>query len=395
MSHFIRIAVFLKIILLLVSCGESTEKTDTTDAEEQAMIESLRNTPTLQWNTEQQFYAYQNFGKVYPVRTISAGTSAHEFTYSAEMLTGLPIRYNGSTGTLAEFVEEEYVAGMLILRDDEIVYEYYADGITASTPWMTFSVAKTVVSLLYGAAVKDGYIDSLDDPVTNYLPELEGSAYDDVTIRHVLQMSSGVEWNEDYTDPESHVSRLDTLTSGASAISYMATLDRVAPPGTAFNYNTGETNVAGAVLREAIGMPLAEYASERIWKPFGFEQDGNWALLGEDDLEFGGCCISATLQDYGRMVRIALRDGVTDNGERILPENWIQESTQPGAVDNYGYFWWLSEGGSFVASGIFGQFMFIHPEEDMAIIILSYRPEATSGEYSRKRNALVRAVLGS
>ena len=181
--------------------------------------------------------------------------------------------------------------------------------------------------MLVGAAIADGYIENVDEPVTDYLPRLRGSAYEGTTIRHLLQMASGVAWNEDYTDADSDVGRAGAA-NGMVLFDYLGGLAREAEPGTVFNYNTGETNLVGSLLRAAIGNNASTYLASKIWQPF-MEHPATWSIT--ENVETGGCCIHATLRDYARIGLFALRGGVLPDGTRVLPEGWMLESTTPSA----------------------------------------------------------------
>ncbi len=233
--------------------------------------------------------------------------------------------------------------------------------------------------MLIGAAIKDGFIKSVDDKVTDYLPLLKDSSYDQTTIRNLLQMASGVEWNEDYADKEADINQADFDPLGL--YEYLRHKPRVAVPGEKFNYNTAETNIAGDLLRSAIGDNLATYLSEKIWKPFGMGADANWMLSEPDGGEQGGCCINATLRDYGRIGLFALNNGQLANGTEVLPKNWMADSTQPSkGYDGYGYFWWLNPDGSFQAVGIFGQAIYVNPEKNVVIALQSARSVASDDD---------------
>jgi CubicO group peptidase (beta-lactamase class C family) len=283
----------------------------------------------------------------------------------------------------------------LIIKNGGVVYERYAFGHTATGKWTSFSVAKSIVSMLVGAAIQDGYIKSVDDPITDYLPLLNGTAYTGVSIKHVLQMSSGVAWNEDYTDANSDVSRIGTIAAQSGSvglINYMGSLPRAAKPGEKFNYNTGETHLAGAIVRSAVGNNLSTYLSQKIWSKFAMESDGYWMLADEFGAEHGGCCLSATLRDYGRIGVFALRDGVLPDGKRVLPANWMRDSTTPAKTNpEYGYLWWL-RGDDYSARGIFGQTIQLFPRENVVIVMHGLWPAATSEEYSEHRTALLNAL---
>lgn len=336
----------------------------------------------LMWTPEQQVAGYRNINKLLPTRKISAGGKVLELPQQLRELGHVEINTNEQSLTVDEYFVRQNVAGLLVIKDGNIVYERYGLGNTEDSLWVAFSVAKSVTSMLVGAAVQDGYIKSIDEKVTDYLPRLKNSAYDQSSIRNLLQMSSGVEWNEDYADPESDIGIMardapDTL----ELYEYLRNKPRDETPGEAFNYNTAETNLAGTLLRSAIGNNLATYLSEKIWKPFGMESDANWMLSEVGGGEVGGCCINATLRDYGRLGLFALNDGRLADGARVLPEGWMAESTAASkAYDGYGYFWWLGEGGVYRASGIFGQAIFINPEERVVIAQHSARAVASNKE---------------
>jgi CubicO group peptidase (beta-lactamase class C family) len=289
------------------------------------------------------------------------------------------------------------VSGLLVLKDGKIVLERYAMGRNPQERWTSFSVAKSVTSTLVGAAIQDGKIKGLDALVTDYIPELKGSAYEGVTIRQLLMMSSGVKWNEDYTDPASDVARAGAidLEPGVNPIvSYMRRLPRATTPGSAFHYDTGETDLVGVLVSNAVGKSLAEYASEKIWKPYGMEQDGIW-IVDRAGHERGGCCMSMTLRDYARIGQFILDGGRTDDGRQVLPAGWTSEATTK-RIDNgeggYGYFWWIRREGGFAAEGIFGQAIVVIPQERLVVAINSAWPAADPPELWAAQSAFVEAL---
>ncbi len=331
----------------------------------------------LFWTPEQQVAGYRNIDKVFPTRKIPAGSTVLELPQSLRNLAAVEIKTHAHSLTVDEYFVQQNVAGLLVLKDGQVVYERYGLGNTPDSLWVSFSVTKSVTSMLLGAAIQDGYIKNADEKVTEYLPHLKGSAYDQTTIRNLLQMSSGVKWNEDYADPESDVNTATWET--LRLYEYLRNKPRVAPAGTVFNYNTAETNLAGTLLRSAIGNNLSVYLSEKIWRPFGMESDANWMLTEAGGGEWGGCCISATLRDYGRLGLFALHNGQLADGTPVLPEGWMEESTAPSQANpGYGYFWWLNQDGSYRASGIFGQAIYINPTENVVIAMHSARPTASN-----------------
>jgi CubicO group peptidase (beta-lactamase class C family) len=303
------------------------------------------------------------------------------------------VRYHlaDQTYSLDDFVTRTHVAGLLVLKNGEIVHERYGLGTTRQSVWISYSMAKSVVSLLYGAAMVDGYIPTLDANVTDYVPALKKSSYEGVTIRHLLQMASGVQWNEDYADPKSDVGNYPG-GNVVQLLQFLGGKPRVAAPGTRFNYSTGETDLAGVVLRAAIGNNLATYLSHKIWTPM-MESTAYWATHGAGGGERGGCCLYATLRDYGRLAQLVLNDGVRPDGTRVVPETWIRESTQPSpASKGYGYLWWLNEDGTFRASGIYGQGIYFNRDHKLAIVVLSAWTAATDRDAAAHRAAAFAAI---
>ena len=264
-------------------------------------------------------------------------------------------------------------AALIVLHDGKLRLERYGLDFDAAGRWTSFSVAKSITSTLVGAALKDGHIRSMDDKVSDYIPEMKGSAYDDVSIRQLLTMTSGVKWNEDYADPNSDVARFNNHKpeEGVDAlVSYMRKLPREVPPGTRWLYSTGETNLVGILVNRAVKKPLADYLSEKIWKPAGMEQKATW-ILSKTGQEISGCCIQAAPRDFARFGQFIL-GGAAVGGKSIVPDGWLEQATttrvpigQPGR--GYGYQWWTYESGAFTARGIFGQGIFIDPKRKLVI----------------------------
>lgn len=346
----------------------------------------------LFWTLKQKVAGFRNYEKVYPSRKILAGDEVLSLPEQPRDLNSLEFSFDGKTLTLDEYFVQTNVAGLLVIKGGKVIHERYALGNTADTRWVSYSVAKSVASMLVGAAIQDGYIRDLDQNVTDYLPRMKGSAYDQTSIRALMQMASGVEWDETYDDPKSDVNTDDWSTLGLEQ--QLTRKARVAPSGTKFNYNTAETNLVGTLLRAAIGNNLASYLSEKIWRPFGMEADAYWMLTEPGGGEFGGCCISATLRDYGRLGLFAISGGRLPSGERILPNGWIEESTAPSpARAGYGYLWWLPSHGGYAASGIFGQRIYINPRRKLVIAQHAARKVASGrGGWGAAQAAMEAAV---
>ena len=382
------------LVLALAACAGPAAETDSAARAESVNPDAEnfgQRGEILFWTPEQQVAGYRNIDQISNARWFRASDDPYPLTPAPRDLASVTYEVGGQTFTVEDYIRDRRIAGLLVVKDDEVVFERYGLGNDENSRWISFSIAKSVVSMLYGAAIADGYIGSVDEPVTKYLPLLAGGGYDAVSIRNVLQMASGVRWNEDYADPESDVATLPSpLVEQAR---YMAALEREHAAGEVFHYNTGETNMAGAVLRAAIGNNLSTYLEHKIWGPFGMEADANWVIHEPGGGELGGCCISATLRDYARIGIFAMKNGVLRDGTRVLPDGWMADATSPSAgSDGYGFLWWLSGDGVFAGIGIFGQYMWMDPGSNTVIVTHSAWPDATNREYSRHRAALVSAL---
>ncbi len=338
------------------------------DKETRGLLATLpTNRDLLFWSQPQRDAAFRALDRL-PVlarmRVVEAGATPSPLPPGPPL--ALPL-------DLDAYMAGQRSAALVIVQGGELRLERYGLGFEREGRWTSFSVAKSITSTLLGAAVRDGHIRSLDDKVSDYIQEMKGSAYDAVSIRQLLTMSSGVGWNEDYGDPQSDVARFNNHQPEEgvdSLVSYLRKLPRVAPPGTRWNYSTGETNLVGVLVARATGRPLATYLSDKIWVPAGMEQQATW-LLSRTGQEISGCCIQAATRDMARFGRFIL-DGARSGGSPVVPDGWLAQATtsrmpigQPGR--GYGYQWWTYDDGSFAARGIFGQGIFIDPKRDLVI----------------------------
>jgi len=321
----------------------------------------------LFWSQDQRDAAFRALDRL-PIlakaRVVAAGGTPRPLPPGPELQ--LPV-------DVAAYMAGQRSAALLIVHDGKLRLERYGLDFDAQGRWTSFSVAKSITSTLVGAAIRDGHIRSMDDKVSTYLPQMKGSAYDDVSIRQLLTMTSGVQWNEDYGDPNSDVARFNNHKPEPgvdSLVSYLRQLPRAAPAGTRWNYSTGETNLVGVLLAEATRKPLADYLSEKIWRPAGMEQQATW-ILSRSGKEISGCCIQAASRDFARFGLFIL-EGARINGQPIVPEGWLAEATttrtgigRPGR--GYGYQWWTHDDGAVEAKGIFGQGIFIDPKRKLVI----------------------------
>lgn len=338
------------------------------DKETRGLLATLPTNRDLLFWTEPQrdaaFRALDRLSVLAKSRVVATGSTAMPLPPGAPLKLGLDV---------GAYMAGQRSAALLVLQDGKVRLERYGLGFDASGRWTSFSVAKSFTSTLVGAAIRDGHIKSMDDKVTDYIPQMKGSAYDDVSIRQLLTMTSGVRWNEDYADPNSDVARFNNHQpeEGVDAlVSYMRRLPRAVPPGTRWHYSTGETNLVGILVSQAVRQPLSTYLSQKIWAPVGMEQQATW-LLSKTGQEISGCCIQAAMRDFGRFGLFIL-NGARINGQSIVPDGWLAEATtartdigQPAR--GYGYQWWTYADGSFSARGIFGQGIFIDPRRKLVI----------------------------
>ena len=297
-----------------------------------------------------------------------------------------------------DYMKQWNTAGLIVLQDGKVRLERYALGLTPQGRWTSFSVAKSFTSTLVGAAIKDGYIKSLDDPVTRYIPELGGGGYDGVNVRQLLTMTSGVKWNEDYSDPNSDVAKMLSVAVKPGedpTIAYMRTLPRESAPGTKWVYKTGETNLIGVLVHRATGRVLSNYLSEKVFGPAGMERDGFW-MIDQTGQEISGCCLSLSLRDYARMGQFAL-----EGGKGAVPADWFADATREhvptGAAPGFGYAyqWWTYPGGLFGGQGIFGQSITVDPKRKIVVAMLSSWPKASNREQSMARFAFVQKLMAA
>ncbi len=349
---------------------------------------------------------FRNIDQMFPSRVVPCAKKPVVLEKSPLRLDDVRFTSNDTPYNLNDYITLNRVAGLLILKDNKIVSEQYHLGNSEQTRWMSMSVAKSISSTLVGAAILDGHIGGIDDPLTDYLPELKGSGYDRVSVKQLLQMTSGVKWDDTPTDPNSERRKmldLQIAQQPGAIMRYMASLPSVAEPGTVWNYSTGETHVVGALVRAATGQTVASYLSEKIWSRIGTEADATWWLDSPEGLEVAGSGISATLRDYGRFGLFMMNDGVVD-GERLLPEGWVVEAGAPreigGEQVDYGLMWWpvtdgASDDGAFSACGLFGQYIYINPKERVVIVVWSAREMPLDSEVIKDNdffNATVEAL---
>ncbi len=393
-----RIVPMLLAGALLSSCAPMAVETETAplmlEREGVAFVTpSVARAPEEQqvlfWNSQQRSARFRDMESWFGGHEVEADPNPRILSQG----TPLPAEVAAQLDAL---MAETGAAGVMVLQNGQVRYESYGLGLGPDDRWTSFSVAKSFTSTLLGAALRDGYIRGLNDKVTRYIPGLRGSAYDEVTVAQLATMTSGVAWDENYTDPNSDVAQMNrfVLEYGEDAIvAQMKALKREAPPGEKFVYKTGETNLIGLLVEEAVSMPLAAYAKENIVDAAGFEGDMFW-MSDPRGGNIGGCCLSLRLSDYARFGQFVL-----EGGGDIVPDGWFDAATSEqvpfGNGFGYGYQWWTYPGANYGAQGIFGQAITLMPANDLVLAVVSNWPSATDGDSRRKWLGVSAAVAAA
>ena len=382
------LSLFAGLVVLMLGLWFSLDK------DVRGVIATLpTNSDVLFWSQHQRdagFRALDRLPVLIKARLVAAGDTG------TELPPGPPIKLSSDVDA---YMASQRLAGLLVVQGGKVRLERYGQKFSPSGRWTSFSVAKSVTSVLLGAAIRDGAIKSMDDMVVAYIPELKGSSYDGVSIRQLVTMTSGVRWKEDYADPQSDVARFNRQKPDgefASVVSYMRRLPRVAPPGIRWNYSTGDGSLLGILISQATGKSLSEYLSEKVWQPAGMAKPATW-LLSNSGQEISGCCIQASTRDFALFGQFVM-NGAMVGGQSILPDGWLNEATtkqadigQPGR--GYGFQWWSRDDGAFEARGIFGQGIFIDPKRQLVIASnANWAGGAVDPAASAAREAFYRAV---
>ncbi len=358
---------------------------------------------------------FRNLEPLFPITEIEAPGASWELPYGdLDALSDLVYQHDNRRLRLHDFLTENRTNALLVIKDGKVVTEIYRNGADASSRYLSFSTGKSITKTVVGIATDEGLIDSLDDPLNNYVPKVAGSAYDGVSIRQVLQMSSGTDYTEDYEeeitdpdDPSKFENALNaTLFTQESRFSdHALKFKRVARPGTRYVYNTFDTGMLGTVVANASGMPFETYLERKLWQPAGMEADAALLLDGPvgvgEPLVGGGYLM--TLRDYGRFGLMMLNGGKA-NGRQVVSTEWVKEATRPDPErpylhppnledgNGYQHQWWLFDDGSYSAEGVFGQFVYVNEAENLVIVKLSYWENAWESEKAKATKAFFDAV---
>ena len=367
--------------------------------------------------TQQRYLvgAFSHFDQFFPARIARHGADPFVYKRSNEG-SGLTYEFGGATHTIQDYLYRNPVTGLLIAKDDTILFETYQYGRTDRDRFISQSMGKTVTAMLVGIAVADGAIHSIDDAVEVYLPRLQGTEYGTVSIRNLLNMASGVKYSEDYSGKDDD----ETLTIALLYGDWSTTNDpfdilgrfntRASKPGTRWNYATPDPYILGLVLRAATGKSVTQYLEEKIWQPIGAENDASW-IIDVSGQEMSHGYISAGLRDWARVGRLLANDGNWD-GRQLIPKQWVMDATTvhedflapgrlipdlPGFNLGYGYLTWIilpgPERRMFAMLGTRGQIVVIDPTTKLVMVQTAVRKNFPIGPALPEAFALWRGVL--
>ena len=361
----------------------------------------------LTWNQQQRVIGFRNDYRSYEGDVFKAG-KAVPIPRAGQDLSGVSYQYQGHDFKLADYLKRNSVTGMMVIKDGKVVSDYYAEGNTPTTLWTSRSVGKSVVSTLVGVALKEGKIASLDDEIVKYNPDVKGTAWEHVTVRQLLQHTSGVTWGEDYTNPESDFAKLTQCEASSNTYDCVNKLVKdpqrkaYAKPGEAWSYSSGGAWLLGDTLEKATGKSLAQNLQDAIWQPYGMTNDGVWHSYLKGKHDVGAHGFNATLEDWGKFGLFIMNNGVLPNGKKMLPDNWVEQARSWNKAEksvtaahpdgSYGYEWWnnsvpanagdvgpkhgLESKDSMWALGIYGQIIMVNQKEKLVIVQWSTWPKA-------------------
>lgn len=344
-------------------------------------VVSLFNTDVIDEN-------FRSMDILFDSKVVEKGDNPHKFTYALKELPQY-YTYKKEQKKISDFLDSTHTTGLIVLKDNSVKYEKYYRGNSELSRTISWSVSKSINSALFGIAIADGHIKSVEESVTDYVPFLKGSGYDGVRIKDVLQMSSGVQFNEDYGAFSSDINRMSREFAFNKPLrKFIASLKPERKPGTYNHYVSMDTQVLGMIIVAATGKSLTEYTETKLWKPLGMESNAAWMVDSEKmEAAFGG--FNSILRDYAKFGRLYLNKGRWGN-KQIVPAKWIKDSITPDAphlmpgenpnsgwVLGYGYQWWIPENsdGAFMAIGIYGQAIFIYPRYNIVIVKSSAYPD--------------------
>lgn len=333
----------------------------------------------LNWSCRVGRFIVYNFANItdytiFPKRQIET-TAKNTFRFHQSSTTRFPktIEVGNKSFSFDQYLKDNNTVAFLIIQHDSIIYEKYWQNYDSASIVASFSMAKSVTSMLIGCAIEDGLIPSVHVPITTYIPELKANGFERVTIEHLLQMTSGLKFNEGYANPFGDVA---AYYYGTQLRKELKKVKLKYTPGTKFEYLSGNTQLLGLVLERALSTKtISAYLQEKLWQPMGMEYDASWSVDRKNNgIEKTFCCLNARARDFAKLGRLYLHQG-NWNGKQLIPQTWVKQSTQVdttnGSAPYYQYQWWLpTPNGDFMAQGILGQYIYVHPKKDLVIVRL-------------------------
>ena len=319
-------------------------------------------------------FVFYNFAdihdyKIFPSRPLKA--TASPFSFQTTNAGKFPKELNNVP--FDKYLEKNNTVAFLIIRNDTIQYENYFKGYDKQRIVPSFSMAKAITSMLIGCAIDDALIQSVNEPITTYIPELKKNGFEKVTIKHLLQMTSGIKFNESYINPFGDAA---SFYYGLNLRKQIKKMKLQSEPGKKFDYVSGNTQLLGLVLERSLkGKTITSYLQEKVWTPLGMEYDASWSIdRKKNGLEKTFCCLNARARDFAKIGRLYKNKG-NWNGKQIVSQKWVEESTKfdttDGSASFYQYQWWLpTPNEDFMAEGILGQFVYVNPSKDLIIVRL-------------------------
>lgn len=334
-----------------------------------------------------QHETFPRVAELFPTADLAPSTKPRAFPSGEQVDLPRSYEFEGEEKLSERFFSQTDTVALLVLKEGSIRLERYALTGGPEVQWISWSVAKSFVSALIGIALEEGHIESIEQPLATYAPGLRDSLYADVSIKNVLQMSSGARWNEDYTDPDSDISRFAAaITAGGSLETFIAGMQRDTRPGTVCQYNSADTQALGLMLVGATGRSITSYMQEKLYEPLGMECKGYWLTDSQGiEMAFGG--LNLTARDFAKLGELYRLKGVW-GGRQLVPKTWVEASVRSDAPHlsvgrvlvgshvlplGYGYQWWIPDGdcGEFSAIGVYNQFVYVDPSRATTIIKLS------------------------
>ncbi len=404
MTHITRVAALVLLPWLPLSPGLAHAQTDSPSVSNSETSSALLELRRVFRDASVNALTFHNIDGIFPTQTVAASGRSRSLP---TRLVPLQVSYGfkGKAVTGEEALERTHTNALLVIKDGAIVYERYRNLTNDQTRFLSMSMAKSITSMLIGIAVHDGAIRSLDQPLTDYIPELKGSAYDGVTIRDTLEMKTGVD--------RSDAAQMTPGTPGAvnreqifvrntrPAVDEAFLIKRKEEPGRRFDYSTLNTTMLGWLLERATKQSITAYTSERLWKPLGAEASAYWMVdgPGASARPLNGMGLNAVLRDYGRLGLMMMNGGRAADGTQVVPAAWVEESTggdhaptTPGASRGYRYQWWtVPNSKAYMAVGLQGQYIFVDPATKTVVVKLSYFPP-TPSDASAETDVLLKAL---